>query len=514
MTSRTVTTISPIAFGLGAALALGALLRLLPAVPGPLTSGDGGLIVVMVDDIRKAGMGLPEFTTYNDAGIPFAYPPLGLLACALLAELLNLTSLESVRLTAFLLSVITLGVFAVLARRVLPPVAAVSAVLMYALMPHAFDTVVAGGGVTRGPGLLMALLCLIVAASPKALTASRAVGLGVLLGLTALSHPQAALYATAGSAILALRPGEIVSLIRHLAIAVAVAGLVVVPWLFVIVGEHGWSVVFAAGHRWNALIGVTRLFGLNFSGSAFADLFLVFGTLGLVIELLRHRWRFPLLLFSLVFAGEEVYLGAVPWALLGGLGLWFLIERTRRPSTVRERTLWAAIAAAGLFLALISSMGSVVDETSRLQHVSADQASAMSWVATETEDDTRFIVAAVVYWGGDEIGEWFPAIADRQSVGTVQGTEWLGRDAFRTQLRRNDAILGCTRSTDRCMADWAEAEGLGDAWLFIPKGQVNGPLSPPDCCPALRETVQSGTRFEVVYDGPGATIARPVNAED
>jgi hypothetical protein len=38
---------------------------------------------------------------------------------------------------------------------------------------------------------------------------------------------------------------------------------------------------------------------------------------------------------------------------------------------------------------------------------------------------------------------------------------------------------------------------------------MNGPLSPDDCCPALRETVREGTLYEVVYDGPGATIGRP-----
>jgi hypothetical protein len=61
------------------------------------------------------------------------------------------------------------------------------------------------------------------------------------------------------------------------------------------------------------------------------------------------------------------------------------------------------------------------------------------------------------------------------------------------------------------MAEFAASAGLADAWLFIPKGQLNGPLAAPDCCPALRETVRDGAHYEVVYDGVGATIARPVN---
>jgi hypothetical protein len=100
-------------------------------------------------------------------------------------------------------------------------------------------------------------------------------------------------------------------------------------------------------------------------------------------------------------------------------------------------------------------------------------------------------------------------VAERQSVATVQGSEWLGEDGYQAQLERHRGVFHCTRSTDQCMAEWAADEGLADAALFIPKGQVNGPLSAADCCPALRELVQGSDRYEVVYDGPGATIAIP-----
>jgi hypothetical protein len=138
----------------------------------------------------------------------------------------------------------------------------------------------------------------------------------------------------------------------------------------------------------------------------------------------------------------------------------------------------------------------------------------MTWILEQTEPQARFIVATVVDWGGDEISEWFPAVAQRQSVATVQGSEWLGRAGFRSQRERNRAVISCTLSTDRCMAQWAASEGLVDAWLFIPKGQVNGPLSPGDCCMALRETVRESSFYEVVYDGVGATIAKPVGLRD
>ena len=112
MTSRLADLSRPVAFVLLVSAGLAAVVRLVAVLPGPLTPGDGGLIVVFVDDLRRAGFVMPEVTTYNDFGIPFVYPPLGLYVAAFLAEILGLSSLDGVRLVAGLLSLATVGTFA------------------------------------------------------------------------------------------------------------------------------------------------------------------------------------------------------------------------------------------------------------------------------------------------------------------------------------------------------------------------------------------------------------------
>jgi hypothetical protein len=513
MTSRFGFSTQPSAFAALVALALGILVRLLPALPGPLTSGDGGLIVVMVDDLRTAGLQLPLITSYNATGLPFVYPPLALYAAAGLAELFDLSSLAVVRILAAALSLATLGVFAMLAGRLLAPAAAAGALLAYALMPHAYDGIVAGGGLTRGMGLLLALLAMVVAASETGLPRRRVVVLGVLLGLAALSHPQAALLGATASTVLAYRHGGLAATLRGMAGAAVIAALIVAPWVLIVTDQHGFGSLLAAGHRWEPVLGVIRIIGLTFSGAAFADLFLVLGVIGLAFELGRRRFVLPGLVGCLVLAGEAGagFMAAVPWSLLAGAGFGFLLEGIGPARTGSDRALRLGFAGGALFLALLASLASDVDETSRLQRVSADQVAAMAWVAAETDPGTRFIVASVVVWGADEVSEWFPAVALRQSVATVQGSEWLGTEGFKAQRARHLAVLTCTLRTDRCMADWSAEAGLADAWLFIPKGQLNGPLSAPDCCPALRETVRDSAVYEVVYDEEGATIARPVD---
>jgi hypothetical protein len=512
MTERLATLSRPVAFVLLVSAGLAAVVRLVAVLPGPLTPGDGGLIVVFVDDLRRSGLVMPEVTTYNDFGIPFVYPPLGLYATALLAELLGLSSLDGVRVVAGLLSLATVGTFALLALRLLPPVAAAGAVFMYALMPHAYDPIVAGGGVTRGAGVLMAMLAMWLAARPGTPALRHTVGVGVLIGLAALAHPQTALYSAVASTVLIYRPGEanrLTATARRVLIMGVASFLVVLPWLLLMASTHGLGVVLAPGYRWDPALGIIRLLGLTFTGAGFTDVFLVVGVLGLAVEVMRRRWRLPLLLAGLIFAGEADFIAAVPWSLLGGAAFAFVLEGIGPLVSRRDRYVRLGVALVAVFAAFVASIGSVVDDTSRLQRVDDAQAAAMVWVRDEVEPGTRFIVASVVGWGADEISEWFPAVAERQSVATVQGSEWLGRDGFRAQRQRHREVIRCTPNIDRCMVEWAESQGLADAWIFVPKGTVNGPLSPDDCCPALRETVRDGTFYEVVYDGPGATIARP-----
>jgi hypothetical protein len=51
---------------------------------------------------------------------------------------------------------------------------------------------------------------------------------------------------------------------------------------------------------------------------------------------------------------------------------------------------------------------------------------AMEWVKENTSGDAEFfVVPSSTWWETDAVGEWFPALAERKNVLTVQGTEWL-----------------------------------------------------------------------------------------
>ena len=250
------------------------------------------------------------------------------------------------------------------------------------------------------------------------------------------------------------------------------------------------------------------MLNLRFSGALFMDLVAVAAIVGLVIQVLRRQWRVPvlLLLISLVGAGGGEFLAATPWALLAGAGVEAVgraaaLGRFGRNRGMGRRAV-AATAAVALFLALIGALGSVVDSSSKLHPLGGETIAAMRWLAEEGPDGPVLVPTSEV-WGFDDVGEWLPAIAERRSIGTVQGSEWLGSDGFDAQLATHESILSCAGSTAACYRALAP-----DAVLFIPKGRLAGLFSPSDCCPALRETL-AADGYEIIYDGEGATIAQP-----
>ena len=175
-------------------LALGLLVRILPVLSAAAAVGDGGLFHSMIDDLRSAHLAIPPTTSYNALEIPFVYPPLALLAAAAFGEASGASTLDLLRWMPLAISMLGLGAFAWLSWRLLPPVAALAATFVYALMPHAYDWVIAGGGVTRGLGLLFAMLAMAISADRTHASIRVPVASGVLLGLAALSHPQAAVF--------------------------------------------------------------------------------------------------------------------------------------------------------------------------------------------------------------------------------------------------------------------------------------------------------------------------------
>ncbi|MDI7276770.1 MAG: hypothetical protein QME94_12400 [Anaerolineae bacterium] len=130
----------------------------------------------------------------------------------------------------------------------------------------------------------------------------------------------------------------------------------------------------------------------------------------------------------------------------------------------------------------------------------------MQWVSEHTPESSAFlVVTGDTLWGGDRSSEWFPVLAGRRSVATVQGTEWLA--GFSARTRRYTALQRCARQSDECLESWAAESGVSFTHVYIPKRpSVARSARDVPCCAGLPASLRSNERYRVVYDGPGATV--------
>ncbi|HET7602507.1 MAG TPA: hypothetical protein VFK36_05775, partial [Gemmatimonadales bacterium] len=136
------------------------------------------------------------------------------------------------------------------------------------------------------------------------------------------------------------------------------------------------------------------------------------------------------------------------------------------------------------------------------------------WASANIPPTAETAVVTGLTWERDFTAEWFPVLASRVSAATVQGSEWTGRDAFIRRLASYRQLQRCAKLTANCLTNWTEGWLAGQPYVFVPKGQLAGPISSADCCPALRETLAASPDYRVVYDGPGATIFAPATAPE
>lgn len=512
MTDRAVLAI--VLFG----TVLGAAVRVLPFVGGDFPLNDGGLFYAMTLELQAAGYAIPETTAYNGLEIPYVYPPMAFYVAGLLNDLIGIGLTDLFRILPVVFSVAMIPAFHLVARWLLRPAEAAVATLAFALLPRSWEWMVLGGGITRSLGFLLALLA--IAAGVRLFRESGRrwiVATGLLGGATALAHPQGAVFAAVSLLVMLVALGRSRVGVRALVVAALIGILLLSPWLVPVMTRHGLDPLLSARTTGGGLgLGVILFLKLRFTGVPFMDVLGIIGFAGFAVALAQRRWLAPawLVLILLVDSRGGATYAMAPLAMLVGIAVVAGVTAMRveiNPShpirSILARPWVAGAAATLLVMAVATNQGVIFKDDSVLHPVSAEQRQAMAWVSAELPEDARFaVVTGLSHWEGDRVSEWFPVLAERASAATFQGFEWLGVDRWRAQLKAYHELQECGRQTGQCLADWQRNHALGTEYVLIPKGFVAGPQTAGDCCPALRATLEEVG--EVLYDGPGGTIAR------
>lgn len=410
------------------AVALGALLRVPWVTEADFPLNDGGFVYAMVRDLQAASYALPDFTSYNAGDLPFAYPPLMLYAAAALDDLGPWSLLDVFLFVPALLGVASILAFAALARAVLGRgLAAAVATLAYALLPMSSMWLTMGGGLTWSAGALFSLLALYQATLLFQRGQRRYIATtAVLSALTVLSHPETALFTAYSAVLLFFAFGPSWGSFRN-AVVVSIGVLVLAsPWWLSVVARHGVEPFLVLGDDGSAwLSGPKEL--LLLSGVTHEDLFpflAMLAVLGVLGSLRDRRYLLPVwLVLPYLLQGRSADQRAVvPIAMLVGVAVIEVLPALLPAAFSRARgrlSRTAQLAAGALVLYLVASTS--VSLAGQLQPLDPEHREAMTWVSEHTPPSSIFLVASHGDWYRDRAAEWFPVLAGRESVATVQG---------------------------------------------------------------------------------------------
>jgi hypothetical protein len=506
---------------------IGLLVRAMPLISAGFPLNDGGLFYAMAEDVRHAGFALPMYTSYNSVGIPFVYPPLAFYLAAALASIPSLSLTVILMLVPLVASVLTIGAVYLLARELLPSrFEALLTAYAFAVLPRAFDWKIGGGGLTRSPGYLLAVLAVWQAARfYRAHSPRSAVATAILAGLTLLTHPEAALFGIVSVALfLVLLARDRRALLATAAMLAAVV-VIAAPWWAVALLRFGPGPLLSGGQTGlNAQISFQYVMTWTFTDEPYMAFLAAVGLLGGLFCLAHRRWLLPAWVVVIFVAdprGGPTY-AMVPLAMLVAVGIREAILATipasggpggepMWPRQVIGDRFGGLVLATALLLGVIAAVKIPITPYDPLHALSSANRDAMTWVSQHTPADARFAVVTGYGWWVDATSEWFPVLAGRHSVATAQGYEWMGKGAWTTRVDRDTELQLCATSTAACLRTWAGAEADG-LYVYLPKGELLGEASSdPDSEAALRSSLLAAPDVRLLYDGPGASVFQLVH---
>jgi hypothetical protein len=500
------------------ALLLGGLVRLLPVIMAGFPVNDGGMFLVMTEELKANHYLLPAFTGYNQAGIPFAYPPLGFYLTAWLSGILHVSTLEVVRWSPPILSTLSLLPFFMLARETLDSrVQAGLATLLYALAPVSFGWGIMGGGITRAYGLVFLYLTIAFANRLYALPGLKlALAVAASGALAVLSHPETGLQAASACILLLLfRARSRKSLVWAAGVACGVL-VFTLPWWGTILATHGLAPFQSAmGTSNDGTNPLVQLVTLQIDGNSnFYNLTIGLGLIGLVVCLVSRAYLLPLwfLLPFVVDPRSAAGISLIPLAMLAAIGFdrvlapAFLALKERQGYWVNDQFTLRILFAIALYLFFGSAIfglqlaGASLAESDR---------ETMAWIASNIEPGADFLLlTGEEYSMKDPFQEWFPALTSQHSHTTLQGTEWtLGRNFF-PFYGELVSLQHCTNVS--CLESWGQRTGIDHNYLVIRQLPEDSQSALRGSLTLLKDSVLQDSKYSLIHGSQNAMIFKYV----
>ncbi len=495
------------------ALLFGAVIRFWPAFTNGFPLNDGGMFYTMVRDLQANGYAMPQFTTYNFADIPFAYPPFGLYVSALLSVLTPGSDLWIFLYLPAFVNTLSILAFYFFSKEILNSrMLAALATLLYALSSRAFLWQVMGGGVTRSFGMLFLLLMLWQTVQLFKTYQNKHLILTILFGaVTILSHPQTALHAALGGALIFLFFGFNKRGFISAALVGSGIALLTSPWWMTIFLNHGFAPLLSAGQTSQRTLEfyliILRLHG---PGNYFAIPYLLFFYLGLWLSLQRREFFFItwITMAYLIDPRGADSIAHLAESMLAGMGLLKLSAWISRSTSedveliFMKRSSLVLVFGAVFWFMLVASISDFQLINTSLKEA---ELKMIEWVNSDVEEEKTFLLATGREFSmSDPLQEWFPALTRQHSATTLQGLEWTLADEFFPWYEQLVQFQHC--SDVSCVKEWSTRNDVDYDYLIVMIPEENDRDELTDSLRSLAASVRISAGYLLVYESERALI--------
>ncbi len=478
------------------ALVLGTVARFIPELMVDFPLNDGGMFLSMIRDLRANGYILPSVTSYNLTGIPYAYPPFGFYVAGWLTAL-GFNEIFLLRfLPALFISVAIYGMY-LLASSLYSREVGAWAALLFALTPRSYAWQIMGGGLTRSLGFALILFTgwavyhLFREGSRKWLITSV-----VFSALMVLSHPEAAIHGAAFCLYLWLFYGRTRRSTLQAVSVILGTVLLSAPWWGMVLAYHGLdpflSVMLTGRGSGHGFTLMQRFIGGILPMDNLLPILLFLFVLGMVYGLLK-REVFLLLWILLPYVVEPrsaAYMVLFPLSILAALFIGdvskYMVSGTPVASSRKwdVRNVWLILVVYLFLECYLFDLRSIGNRLS-----SVEQAS-MAWVREHTMTGKRFVIlTGQIGIEADAFQEWFPALAERTSLTTFQGTEWTLGSQFFPWFRELVDLQACQSSA--CLESWMETNKVIFDYVLVRKRTISA---------ELLHSLESDGQFMIVHE--------------
>lgn len=493
----------------------GALLRWKYLAGSAFPINDGGLFFSMVQDLIANDFRLPLTTSYNQAGIPFTYPPLSFYVLGFLHHLAGLDLLGLFKYYGFIFNLLSIPAFYLLARELTGrrDLESYAATAFYAFQISSFDWLIAGGGVTRSPAqtffILGLALYLIYLRTSKRSAWILAAVCGALVALHHLEYLWffcLTLFIFTFSEIgvgdngLSSLSGrrQVFRRLMSLGWYFVVIALLSAPYWLTVLQMHGLAPFLAAfaSKNSNWMNSLNLILTLKLTAESQSTFINSLALIGIFFCLLRRSERRNIvwLLLVIVLGARSLHRSALfPVAVLAGLGLGGIFtglqtlaaQLTAFPRKATELIL-AFFVIFGVVHPFINSYYVSFTPQPAMRTLSQPELDAMDWVSRSTPADSTFLILDPnPDWFTSQFAEWFPALTGRRNLNTVQGAEWLPADEYVGRMILSEQTAGCLSRGASCV------DGLSARPDYIIVTHASCTVDPADCTELFLQTVSA-----------------------